>query len=84
MHNLIQKHLLELNKAQDKYFEYVLRNLVKPIIKGNITRGKIKWRGLKICNQVYTNSRWIEQRGVQVGEKFTWNFKVKGDNTTSL
>lgn len=28
--------------------EYALRHLVTPPIKGEITRGKIKWRGLRV------------------------------------
>lgn len=32
----------------DSRLEYALRNLVIPPIKGEITRGKIKWRGLRL------------------------------------
>ena len=38
----------EARQAMDKDIEYALRNLVTPPIKGEITKGKIRWRGLRI------------------------------------
>ena len=38
----------ELKREIDNRVEYALRHLVKPVIKGNITRGKIRWRGLTL------------------------------------
>jgi len=53
--------------------ESTLRLLVNPPLKGEITKGKLKIRGLRLC--VQTNGMgikyyWIEQRGVKVGKKF--------------
>ncbi|MBR1525065.1 MAG: hypothetical protein IJ640_00195 [Prevotella sp.] len=33
----------------DLRFEYALRHLVTPPIKGKISRGKIRWRGISRC-----------------------------------
>lgn len=36
--------------------EYALRNIVKPTIKGEITRGKIRWRGIYVHTLVCESS----------------------------
>lgn len=40
----IKEQTKELNDAVD----YACRNLVTPPIKGEITKGKVKWRGLRL------------------------------------
>ena len=39
-----------LIKQQEESVEYILRNFVVPPIKGEITKGKIRWRGLSLVN----------------------------------
>jgi len=48
---------------------------VEPPIKGRITPGKLKWRGLRLCSQPAQNGTyfWIEQRGKHVCEKFLFS-----------
>ena len=45
--------------------EWYCKNFSDPPIKGEITKGKIKWRGLKLCSRAESNytKHWIEQRG---------------------
>ena len=49
-------------------FEMSLREKAQPPIKGNITKGKIKWRGIKIVRTMDGNgfTEWIEQRGERI------------------
>ena len=39
-------------KEKDLYLEYMFRCCVKPKIKGEITPGKIKWRGLTLSKKI--------------------------------
>lgn len=57
--NAITEQTKQLNDA----VEFACRNLVTPPIKGEITRGKVKWRGLrlKFCTD--------EMRMSKVGDK---------------
>lgn len=44
----MNKHLQESAQQLGEKVEFALRNMVQPPIRGEITRGKIKWRGLKL------------------------------------
>lgn len=62
---LFSKQIIE---EQNKIFEYALRNEAFPPIKGEITKGKIKWRGIRIVttNHFLENKTWLEQRGKRI------------------
>lgn len=66
----------------DKLLDMVIRNSIKsvdPPIKGKITPGKLKWRGLRLCSQNRGHDGiyyWIEQRGKVVGEKLLVSVSV--------
>lgn len=59
----------------NKLLDMVIRHAserVTPPIKGKITPGKLKWRGMRLCSQNKGHNGiyyWIEQRGKIVGEK---------------
>ena len=50
-------------------FERVVRTKAVPPIKGEITSGKLRWRGIRLkeYNSPIRTSRWIEQRGEKIG-----------------
>lgn len=53
---------------ENKMIEDAAKNCIPPI-KGEITKGKIKWRGMKlVCCEL---NSWIEQRGVRVSPILT-------------
>lgn len=58
---------------QDRIFESALRNTAAPPIKGEITRGKIRWRGIRLVikNTGCKCERWIEQRGKRISKIIT-------------
>lgn len=68
----IGKSLREHFKKKDAFFEEILRTHATPPIKGEITPGKIKWRGIQIRVQVQGTriTEWLEQRGKQIGGVF--------------
>lgn len=70
-----QKILLDHFKAIDdaKYnvFLHYLRTEVKPAIKGEITKGKLRWRGIRHCTNMELGkmTEWLEQRGKRITPK---------------
>lgn len=56
----------------DAFLEYVLRTEAKPPVKGDLTKGKIKWRGIKLRQKDMGVGYfvWLEQRGNQIGGKY--------------
>lgn len=44
----IQEEIIEQYKELDLRMEYALRNKIDKPIKGEITKGKLKWRGIRI------------------------------------
>jgi hypothetical protein len=66
----------QISREQSEIFEDVLRNSALPPIKGEITKGKIKWRGIKLMTYYTSNGfvKWVEQRGVIISPKITLYF----------
>lgn len=56
-------------KKVEKEIEHALRNNAVPPVKGEITQGKIKWRGIELIVEQLTQDTWVEQRGVQISNK---------------
>lgn len=54
--NIVDKMVSDLSlriaKEDELYLEYMFRCCVKPKIKGEITPGKIKWRGLTLSKKI--------------------------------
>lgn len=66
------KHIDECLKMQ-------LLEYAEPKLKEPITKSKLKWRGITMCNQPSTGMIWIEQRGKVLGEKINITVNVKYD-----
>lgn len=64
-----QKFFDEQCKKENERIEWLLRNSVVPPIKGKITSGKVKWRGLALAyqNNMLESTRFLMQRGKVVG-----------------
>lgn len=67
----ILKEFSERNEAAKlSHFETILRSSeTSPPIKGEITTGKLKWRGVKLVkqNRCTNDVYWLEQRGKRIG-----------------
>lgn len=67
----------EVVLSREKWMEDILRNCATPPVKGEITAGKLKWRGIRLCVKTEgifpfrDNVEWIEQRGKAIGHPFS-------------
>jgi hypothetical protein len=65
--------------THDKLWEYFVPYLRQSGIKGQITRGKLKWRGikLKVENNLDGCRYQLNQRGVDISPVFTISFNYQ-------
>jgi len=68
---LYEQMQADIVKQFNKSFKETILQHAEPKIKGDITKGKLKWRGIKYINQPEKNLVWIEQRGKQIGNAFS-------------
>jgi hypothetical protein len=72
----------EHRKKQDQLLQDALMKNAIPPIKGELTKGKVKWRGLKLIVKNmdhHTIERWIEQRGKIISPIIKEEFKISFD-----
>ena len=69
---LTQHIIVEIQKQEEELFTTALRTMVEPPIVGEITKDKVKWRGIRLIRQSVglDNYSWLEQRGKQISPKF--------------
>ena len=79
MKEIIEQQLKEVQKIQRDIYEKALRNNATPPITGEITSGKIKWRGIRKVTRKNIDSfeEWLEQRGVRISEKIIFTASIK-------
>ena len=70
-----------LYKWEDEIFISALRVMAEPPIKGEITKGKVKWRGIRIVqhNDGFKYTKWLEQRGKQISPKIIFDGIINND-----
>ena len=76
IHREFLRHISVVNssylKAQEDAFLQYGMKLISPPIKGEITKGKLKYRGIRRCTRFgglsgeYIEECWFEQRGRQI------------------
>lgn len=76
--NVTQRFIFEMRRKEDELFTTALRTMAEPPIKGVITKGKIRWRGIRVIRQQIglTSYSWLEQRGKQISPKFHMEVKL--------
>ena len=70
--NMINQIHKEFIKRESEMLEKALRENAEPKIRGPITAGKLKWRGIKMIEKKessHSSSKWLEQRGKQITPK---------------
>lgn len=79
-----RKMLDSITKEREIFFEKAVRENAIPKIKGKITKGKLRWRGIRLvqspsnlCNLCY--QVWLEQRGKRISEIFTYSVVATND-----
>ena len=77
--NIISNFIKKQQKKEEEIFINCLLTIAEPPIKGKITKGKIKWRGIKIIqyNDGYKYTKWLEQRGKQISPKIFFDSTIK-------
>ena len=75
---VISRFIQEQQKKEEEIFTIALRTMAEPPIKGEITRGKLKWRGIRIvqCNDGLKYTKWLEQRGKQISPKIVFESSI--------
>jgi hypothetical protein len=85
----LARSTIELNKKgnllKDQWLQEQL-SLVEPPIKGEITKGKLKWRGIELCskqglsstiqNPLMNTTYWLEQKGKKIGVEYVEQFEL--------
>jgi|ERR1035437_350184 hypothetical protein len=76
------KIIEEMVHKQNEITEYHLRNTVVPPIKDEITKGKVRWRGLSIgtYNSGLNSTTYLLQRGKQIACLYSMEGIVLGIN----
>jgi len=72
--DVISRFISEQQKKEEEIFTSALRIMAEPPIKGEITKGKIRWRGIRIVqyNDDFKYTKWLEQRGKQISPKIVF------------
>lgn len=87
---IVSKIDQQIRREVENRLEYALRHLVTPPIKGDITRGKIRWRGISLTQIIINNgdvfSTDIAQDGTLIeptfiGRTITIQFSWKANLT---
>lgn len=47
-------------------YERALREDVRPVVRGELTAGKLRWRGIRRVYEQATRREWLEQRGQRI------------------
>ncbi len=70
--SVTQRFIAEMQKQEEELFTTALRTMAEPPIKGEITKGKITWRGIRLIRKQvgFDSYSWLEQRGKQISPKF--------------
>ena len=68
--DVTNRFIKEQSERQNAILEAAIRENAIPPIKGEITKGKVRWRGLRMINKGSVadgfTETWIEQRGKRI------------------
>lgn len=75
MRDKVAAYLIE---QDEQIIKTILRTRAKPPIKGRITKGKIRWRGIRLRTKTdgFACYKWLEQRGKPIGSILTVKVKI--------
>jgi len=68
--NIVQDTINSMVKDINDKMEFCVRNFALPPISGQLTKGKLRWRGIRLIIADNGNKRWIEQRGQKISPVF--------------
>lgn len=75
MHEEVETKIVKMMRIEEEHFEKILRTEVTPVIRGEITKGKLRWRGLSIVQSHigFETIKQLVQRGIPVGKAFKFS-----------
>lgn len=76
---VMDRFIQEQQKKEEELFTTALRTMAEPPIKGEITKGKVRWRGIRVVqqNDGFKYTKWLEQRGKQISPKIVSEGTIK-------
>ena len=72
INEIMLKHAMSKAKKESHRAEQIVRNLIPCPIKGEITAGKVKWRGLELAirrNDDGSETKWIHIKPSKSGKR---------------
>lgn len=79
IHSIVSKLIDEQTRQINILLEKAVREHAVPKITGEITKGKIRWRGIRMIRQ--QEKLWIEQRGIIISPVITIAYKYSDETT---
>lgn len=64
---LVEIIISDAMAKREKAIEEIIRQYAEPKIKGEITPGKLRWRGIALASKTGSSDLWVIQRGKQIG-----------------
>lgn len=68
--------IAKFKEREAEIIDTAVRENAVPSVKGEITLGKLRWRGIYLCIQPSTQLQWMEQRGKRISEKFSYQINL--------
>lgn len=81
LENIVNKFIQEQLKKEEEIFTSALRIMAEPPINGEITKGKVRWRGIRIVqhNDGFKYTKWLEQRGKKISPTIVFDGIINND-----
>jgi len=73
--DIVREYAISFYAKKRDLFTRALRENAKPPIKGEITKGKLRWRGIRQVHDSQTGEVWLSQRGTPISDKIKFEFK---------
>ena len=78
---VIGRFIQEQQKKEEEIFTTALRTMAEPPIKGEITKGKVRWRGIRIVqqNDGFKYTKWLFLDPKTTERTKSNNYKIEKD-----
>jgi len=75
----ILEHVKRISNKINNDLEMAIFAHAVPKIKGELTKGKLQWRGIKLCSRMdgFKRYQWIEQRGKRISPEIVFEIKIQ-------
>ena len=77
LYDTCENFMLKTAKIKEEFIKTWVSVNALPEIKGEVTAGKMKWRGVKIYENIHTNETYIMQRGKKISPSLKIEYKLE-------